>query len=73
VKNHDDRGYTNQGRRLRAGQFITSVIAGLGTYFWLLAFGIPYPLLLGMFVALLDLIPVIGSTVGGVVVSTVTR
>jgi predicted PurR-regulated permease PerM len=53
------------------GNFITSVIAGLGTYFWLLAFGIPYPLLLGMFVALLDLIPVIGSTVGGVVVSLV--
>ena len=53
------------------GNFITSVIAGLGTYFWLLAFGIPYPLLLAMFVALLDLIPVIGSTVGGAVVSLV--
>ena len=53
------------------GNFITSVIAGLGTYFWLLAFGIPYPLLLGMFVALLDLIPVIGSTIGGAVVSLV--
>jgi predicted PurR-regulated permease PerM len=53
------------------GNFITSVIAGLGTYFWLLAFGIPYPLLLGLFVALLDLIPVIGSTVGGAVVSLV--
>ena len=44
------------------GNVITSVIAG-PTYFWMLAFGIPYPLLLGMFVALLDLIPVIGSTV----------
>ena len=53
------------------GNFITSVIAGLGTYFWLLAFGVPYPLLLGMFVALLDLIPVIGSTVGGAVVTLV--
>ena len=47
------------------GNFITSVIAGLGTYLWLLAFGVPYPLLLGMFVALLDLLPVIGSTIGG--------
>ena len=28
------------------GNFITSVIAGLGTYFWLLAFGVPYPILL---------------------------
>jgi predicted PurR-regulated permease PerM len=53
------------------GNFITSVIAGLGTYFWLLAFGIPYPILLAMFVALLDLIPVIGSTVGGAVVTLV--
>jgi predicted PurR-regulated permease PerM len=53
------------------GNVITSVIAGLGTYFWLLAFGIPYPILLAMFVALLDLIPVIGSSVGGLVVSLV--
>jgi predicted PurR-regulated permease PerM len=53
------------------GNFITSVIAGLGTYFWLLAFGVPYPLLLGMFVAILDLIPVIGSTIGGAVVRLV--
>ena len=53
------------------GSFITAVIAGLGTYLWLLAWGVPYPLLLGMFVAFLDLIPVIGSTVGGIVVSLV--
>ena len=53
------------------GNFITSVIAGLGTYLWLLAWGVPYPLLLGMFVAFLDLIPVIGSTIGGVIVSLV--
>jgi predicted PurR-regulated permease PerM len=53
------------------GNFITSAIAGVGTYLWLLAFGIPYPLLLAMFVALLDLIPVIGSTVGGAVVTLV--
>ena len=53
------------------GNVITSVIAGAGTYLWLLAFGIPYPILLAMFVALLDLIPVIGSTIGGAVVSLV--
>ena len=53
------------------GNFITSVIAGLGTFVWLLAFGVPYPLLLGIFVAFLDLIPVIGSTIGGAVVSLV--
>ena len=53
------------------GNFLTSVIAGLGTYFWLLAWGVPYPILLAMFVAFLDLIPVIGSSVGGAVVSLV--
>jgi predicted PurR-regulated permease PerM len=53
------------------GNFLTSAIAGLGTYFWLLAFGIPYPILLALMVALLDLIPVIGSTVGGAIVSLV--
>ena len=53
------------------GNVATSVIAGLGTYLWMLAFGIPYPILLGLFVGLLDLIPIIGSTIGGAVVSLV--
>jgi len=53
------------------GNFLTSAIAGVGTYVWLLAFGIPYPLLLSLLVALLDLIPVIGSTIGGAAVSLV--
>ncbi len=53
------------------GNFLTSVIAGVGTFLWMLAFGIPYPILLAMFVALLDLIPVIGSTIGGAVVTLV--
>ena len=53
------------------GNVVTSVIAGLGTYLWMLAFGIPYPILLGLFVAILDLIPVIGSTIGGAVVTLV--
>ena len=53
------------------GNFLTSLIAGAGTFVWMLAFGIPYPLLLAMFVALLDLIPVIGSTIGGAVVTLV--
>jgi len=53
------------------GNVVTSVVAGVGTYLWMLAFGIPYPILLGLFVALMDLIPVIGSTIGGAVVSLV--
>jgi predicted PurR-regulated permease PerM len=53
------------------GNFLTSVIAGLGTYIWLLIFSVPYPVLLASLVALLDLIPVIGSTIGGAIVSLV--
>ena len=53
------------------GNILTSVIAGFGTWVWALVFGIPYALLLGIMVALLDLIPVIGSTVGGIIVSLV--
>jgi hypothetical protein len=41
------------------GNLLTSVIAGVGTYLWMVAWGIPYPLLLGLLIALLDLtIPV---------------
>jgi predicted PurR-regulated permease PerM len=53
------------------GNVITSVIAGFGTFVWMLAFGIPYPVLLGLLIAILDLIPVIGSSVGGAIVSLV--
>ena len=48
-----------------------SFIAGLATFIWLTAFSVPYPLLLGIFVALLDLVPVVGSTIAGVVVAAV--
>jgi predicted PurR-regulated permease PerM len=53
------------------GNFVTSAIAGLGTYIWLVIFGVPYPILLGLLVAFLDLIPVIGSTIGGAIVTLV--
>jgi len=53
------------------GNVITSFIAGAGTFLWMLAWGIPYPALLGLLVFLLDLIPIIGSMVGGVIVTLV--
>ncbi|MGB6453890.1 MAG: AI-2E family transporter [Streptosporangiaceae bacterium] len=53
------------------GNFLTSAIAGLGTYLWMLIFGVPYPVLLALLVALLDLIPIIGSTIGGAIVTLV--
>lgn len=54
-----------------AGNVLTSLIAAAGTYVWMIALGIPYPLLFAILVALLDLIPVIGSTIGGIVVTLV--
>lgn len=53
------------------GNILTSVIAGLGTLIWAEIFGIPYPVLLGFLVALFDLVPIVGSTVGGLIVSLV--
>jgi predicted PurR-regulated permease PerM len=53
------------------GNVITSFIAGFGTFVWMLAWGIPYPALLGLLVFLLDMIPIIGSMVGGVIVTLV--
>jgi predicted PurR-regulated permease PerM len=53
------------------GNVVVSVIAAALTFLWLLIFGVPYPLLLAILVALLDLIPTIGSTAAGVLVSLV--
>jgi predicted PurR-regulated permease PerM len=53
------------------GNLFTSLVAGVGTFLWTLILGVPYSLLLGMLVALLDLIPIVGSTVGGVIVALV--
>jgi predicted PurR-regulated permease PerM len=50
---------------------VTSLISGVGTYVWLLIFGVPYALLLALLVAVFDLIPLVGSTIAGIVVSLV--
>lgn len=41
------------------------------TLTWLLIFGVPYAALLAIAVAVLDLIPVVGSVIGGVLISLV--
>jgi predicted PurR-regulated permease PerM len=51
------------------GNVLISVITGAVTFVWLIAFGVPYPLLLAIFVAVLDLVPIVGSTIAGVVVA----
>lgn len=52
------------------GNLATSIIAGAATFAWCVIFDVPYPLLLGAFVAILDLIPY-GSSVAGIVVAAV--
>ena len=53
-----------------AGNVATSLIAGMATSVWCFTLDVPYPLLLGVFVGILDLIPY-GSTVAGFVVAGV--
>jgi predicted PurR-regulated permease PerM len=57
--------------RYMLGNLATSAIAGLATFIWLEIFDVPYPAALGVFVAVMDLIPIVGSTIGGIVVSLV--
>jgi predicted PurR-regulated permease PerM len=53
------------------GNVATSVIAATASSIWLAVFDVPYALLLGIFVGLLDLVPVVGSTIAGVIVAAV--
>jgi predicted PurR-regulated permease PerM len=57
--------------RYMVGKVVTSAIAGIATYAWAAPFGIPFPAALGVMVGLMDMIPVIGSTIGGVIVTLV--
>ncbi|MFZ3303221.1 MAG: AI-2E family transporter [Mycobacterium sp.] len=53
------------------GNVLISVITGVATFIWLIVFDVPYPLLLAIFVAVLDLVPIVGSTIAGVVIAAV--
>jgi predicted PurR-regulated permease PerM len=57
--------------RYMLGSLLNASIAGLATFIWAAVFGIPYPAALGVMVALMDMVPVIGSTVGGAIVTIV--
>ncbi len=48
------------------GNFLTSFIAGLVVFVTLLAVGVPYPLLWGIWVALVDFLPMIGGALAGI-------
>jgi predicted PurR-regulated permease PerM len=53
------------------GNVAISVIASVATAIWLTVFDVPYALLLAILVGLLDLVPIVGSTIAGVVVAAV--
>jgi len=53
------------------GIMVLSVIAGVSSLVWMLILGVSFPLLLAIMVMLLDVIPVVGTSVAGVVVTLV--
>ncbi len=54
------------------GNVLTSVIATIAQYAVLRTLGVPFSFVLAVFVGVFDLVPLIGSTIAGVVVTTVT-
>lgn len=50
-----------------SGNLLISVVCGLLTYAVLALAGVPFPGLIGLFVAIADLIPLVGATLGAVV------
>jgi predicted PurR-regulated permease PerM len=48
------------------GDILTSLIAGLVVLITLLALGVPYPFLLALWVALVDLLPMVGGALAGI-------
>ncbi len=47
------------------GNLVISLIAGVTTFIVLVVLGMPYPAALALLVAILDLIPLVGATLGG--------
>lgn len=53
------------------GNVFTSIVATAGNYVVLLILNVPYALVLSVLVGVLDLVPLVGSTVGGAIVALV--
>lgn len=54
-----------------AGAIVVALIAGVSTLVWVSSLGIPYPLALALIVALTDVIPLIGASIGATIVTAV--
>jgi predicted PurR-regulated permease PerM len=55
-----------------AGAFVVALIAGTTSLIWLSALRVPYPLALALVVMITDIIPLIGASLGAVLVTIVT-
>jgi predicted PurR-regulated permease PerM len=55
-----------------AGNLLISVIAGVTSYIFLLIAGVPYALALALLVAITDLIPLVGASIGAVFVTALS-
>jgi predicted PurR-regulated permease PerM len=55
-----------------AGNLLISIIAGVTTFFALTILGVPFAAPLAVLMAFLDLIPLVGATLGGVAIAIVT-
>lgn len=54
-----------------AGSLTIAAIAGTTTLIWLSLLRVPYPFALALFVAVTDLIPLVGATIGAVIVTVI--
>ncbi|MEA2466807.1 MAG: hypothetical protein QOJ57_933, partial [Thermoleophilaceae bacterium] len=66
-----DRTGTAVGGYVR-GALLQALIAGVTSWIVLELIGVPYPVALALVIALLDLVPLVGATLGAVVVGIVT-
>jgi predicted PurR-regulated permease PerM len=55
-----------------AGNLVISVVAGVTAYITMLVLGVPFAVPLAVLMAFLDLIPLVGATIGGVAIGIVT-
>jgi predicted PurR-regulated permease PerM len=66
-----DRTGTAVGGYVR-GALLQAVIAGFTSWVVLEILGVPYPVALALIIALLDLVPLVGATLGAILVGVVT-
>jgi predicted PurR-regulated permease PerM len=66
-----DRTGTAVGGYVR-GALLQALIAGISSWIVLEIIGVPYPVALALVIAILDLVPLVGATLGAVLVGVVT-